>query len=152
MSKSYTLDVQQREDGELYLEFPDEILEEAGWKIGDTLKWKDNGDGSFTLTKKETEWVLVDCVSTFRQRYLVEVPRGKTLWAEDTVAMKEAKEFSQRHLGEQIVSHRVVDREAALAMCRVDNAYAASWSDDQLMEAFSTPWAEDEGESDRSLD
>ena len=144
MSKTYTLEVKEREDGELYLEFPDEIMEEAGWAIGDTLKWSDNGDGSFSLTKRNTEWVLVECVSTFRQRYMVEVPVGKTEWALDTVAMEEAREFSQRHLGEQIVSHRVVERDEALRLCREDNDYAALWSDEKLMEAFSTPCVDDE--------
>ena len=55
--------------------------------------------------KEETQLVLVECVSTFRQRYMVEVPVGtddygndKTLWALDTVTMQEAKEFSQEYL------------------------------------------------------
>ena len=34
-----------------YVEFPEEVLEEAGWKPGDTLKWTDKGDGSWSLTK-----------------------------------------------------------------------------------------------------
>ena len=37
----------------LLLTFPPDLLESAGWKSGDTLLWKDNGDGSWTLTKKE---------------------------------------------------------------------------------------------------
>ena len=44
---------------------------------------------------KETEWVLVECVSTFRMRYMVEVPKDKSEYALDTVTMNEAKEFSQ---------------------------------------------------------
>ena len=37
----------------LILTFPPDLLESAGWKAGDTLEWKDNGDGSWSLTKKE---------------------------------------------------------------------------------------------------
>ena len=43
--------IKEREDGELYLEFPEDIMEELGWNEGDTLEWKDNGDGSWTIMK-----------------------------------------------------------------------------------------------------
>jgi bifunctional DNA-binding transcriptional regulator/antitoxin component of YhaV-PrlF toxin-antitoxin module len=49
--KSWTLEVKEFDDGDQYLEFPDEVLEEAGWKEGDILKWTDNGDGTWTLKK-----------------------------------------------------------------------------------------------------
>jgi len=35
------------------LTFPDELMEEIGWKEGDVLEWIPNDDGSFTLVKKE---------------------------------------------------------------------------------------------------
>ena len=126
--------------GDLILPLPEKLLKETGWKTGDTLDWNDNGDGTFSMTKKEatTEWVLVETVSQFRERYMVEVPIGKQLWALDTVTLNEAKEFSQEHLGETIISHRVVSVEEALSMCDRDNAYCSSWSDDKKMDAFFT--------------
>ena len=139
MSKNYTLEVKAREDGELYLEFPDDLMDQVGWHVGDQLKWADRNDGSFELTKVPTDWVLVECVSTFRHRYMVQAPVGKSEWALDTVSMEEAIEFSQKHLGEQIASHRVVSREEALSLCRTDNDYAKSWTDDKLVEVFFTP-------------
>jgi len=128
------------ETGDLILPLPEKLLKETGWKTGDTLDWNDNGDGTFSMTKKEatTEWVLVETVSQFRERYMVEVPIGKQLWALDTVVMNEAKEFSQEHLGETIVSHRVVSVEEALSMCDRDNAYCSSWSDDKKINTFFT--------------
>jgi len=85
--------------------------------------------------KEETQWVLVECISTFRKRYMVEVPKGtddygkdKSLWALDTVTMEEAKEFSQEYLGEHIVSHRVVTYEEAIALSDKDNEYTVSWN------------------------
>ena len=51
MTKSWTLEAQQHEDGEYFIEFPDDVLQEAGWKEGDVIKWSDNGDGSWTLKK-----------------------------------------------------------------------------------------------------
>jgi len=127
-------------------------MESNGYKIGDVLNWKDNKDGSYSITKKVSEdkqWVLVECISTFRQRYMVEVPVGtdehgkdKTLWALDTVTMEEAKEFSQEHLGEQIVSHRVVTKKEALALFDQDNDYTNSWDKETKMKTFFTTWEE----------
>lgn len=146
--KSYTIKLEEDENGDLILPFTDELLNEVGWKEGDTLGWKDNKDGSFTLSKQEeNEWVLVECISTFRERYMVEVPKGKSEWAMDTVVMNEAKEFSQEHLGETIVSHRVVTKEEALTMCDVDNDYCSSWSEEKKLDAFFTK-VEDNNESD----
>jgi hypothetical protein len=128
------------ETGDLILPLPEKLLEETGWKTGDTLDWTDNGDGSFSMTKKEatTEWVLVETVSQFRERYMIEVPKGKELWALDTVTMNEAKEFSQEHLGETIISHRVVSLEEALVLCDKDNDYCSAWSSDKKIDAFFT--------------
>jgi hypothetical protein len=53
MSK-WTLTVQEDpETGDCILQFPDDLLEQAGWKEGDTLEWQDNKDGSWSLKKKE---------------------------------------------------------------------------------------------------
>jgi len=149
MSKSWTLEVKEdTETGDAILEFPDDLMQQAGWKEGDTLEWIDNKDGSWTMKKKElTQWVLVECVSTFRERYMVEVPVGvddygkdKSLWALDTVTMQEAKEFSQEHIGEQIISHRVLTKEEALKLCDKDNAYYNSWNEETKIENFFTSW------------
>jgi hypothetical protein len=84
------------------------------------------------------ELVLVETVSTFRLRYVVEVPKGEKDWALDTVVIKEAKEFSQSYLDEIIVSHRVVSKEEALSMCDEDNTYASSWTEEQKVKTFFT--------------
>jgi hypothetical protein len=50
----YTLTVEEDpKTGELFLPFTPEMLEQMGWKEGDTLSWDDNGDGSFMLSKKD---------------------------------------------------------------------------------------------------
>ncbi len=36
---------------EYYVQFPDDLLEAANLKGGDTVEWVDNGDGSYTLRK-----------------------------------------------------------------------------------------------------
>ena len=37
--------------GECYIELPDDLLEVAGLKEGDTVEWIDRGDGSFEMRK-----------------------------------------------------------------------------------------------------
>jgi hypothetical protein len=139
MNKHWIIDVQEDPaTGDAILEFPPEAMAQAGWKEGDTLNWNDNEDGTFTLTKKETQWVLVEAISTFRERYMVEVPVGKSKWALDTVTMQEAKEFSQQHIGEQIISHRVVTKKEALKICDIDNDYCKSWNDENKINCFFT--------------
>jgi hypothetical protein len=55
MSRSWTIKVEDAEDGsgDLILPFPEDLLESAGWKEGDTLEWIDNKNGSWTLKKVE---------------------------------------------------------------------------------------------------
>ena len=72
---------------------------------------------------------LVECISTFRIRYVIDT--DNTEWAEDTVAMEEAKEFSQLHLGEQIVSTRTINKEEYLRLFDEDNEYLSEWEDEQ---------------------
>ena len=53
INKTYTVSVQEDEDGDLILPFPDGLLAQMGWKEGDILEWTDNKDGTFSITKKE---------------------------------------------------------------------------------------------------
>lgn len=140
MNKVYTVPVLYTEEGEPFIEFPPETLDNLGWKEGDTLVWKDNKDGSWTVAKKEdeTELVLVETITMHRIRYLVEVPKGKAEWALDTVTMHDAKEFSQRHLDEVISSHRIVSKEEALKICDQDNDYAKNWTEEVKIKNFFT--------------
>jgi hypothetical protein len=58
--------------------------------------------------------------------------------------MEEAKEFSQEYLGEQIVSHRVVTYEEAIALSDKDNEYTISWDNDTKVKNFLTTLADQE--------
>ena len=77
------------ETGDLILPLNDDILKETNWQIGDTIQWDDNQDGTWTMKKKidneKTQWVLVETVQLFRQRYMVEVPINQEEYALDTV-------------------------------------------------------------------
>lgn len=45
------LDVSCGPDGSAYIVLTDDLLAHLGVDEGDTLKWLDNGDGTFTLKK-----------------------------------------------------------------------------------------------------
>jgi hypothetical protein len=140
MNKRHTVLVQENELGEQFIEFPEEMIKEANWKEGDDLKWTDNKDGTWTLSKvdKDKVWVMVECISMFRQRYMVQAPIDHPEYALDTVTMNEAKEFSQLHLGETIVSHRVMTEEQALELSDEDNAYLKDWTDEMKIQNLFT--------------
>jgi bifunctional DNA-binding transcriptional regulator/antitoxin component of YhaV-PrlF toxin-antitoxin module len=42
---NYTLEVQEDNNGNYFIELPNEIIEELGWKEGDILEWKLKGQG-----------------------------------------------------------------------------------------------------------
>ena len=51
---SWTLTVEEdTETGNCVIQFPDDLLKAAGWKIGDALCWIDQGDGSYQLIKED---------------------------------------------------------------------------------------------------
>lgn len=51
LQQNYVLTVQEQ-DGEQYLQFPEELIKSQGWDIGTVLSWHDNGDGSWTIKAK----------------------------------------------------------------------------------------------------
>ena len=42
---SYILEVQEDDNGELFITFPEDIVEALGWQEGDVLEWKLKGNG-----------------------------------------------------------------------------------------------------------
>lgn len=45
-------------DNDGILTFPPDLLEMTGWKEGDVILWTDNGDGSWSLTKKMLQFTM----------------------------------------------------------------------------------------------
>ena len=46
----FQVGVEETDDGEMYLNFPDDLMDALNLKIGDTIIWTDNNDGSWLLT------------------------------------------------------------------------------------------------------
>ena len=41
----YIVEVQENDQGDLFIEFPDELIDELGWQEGDVLNWDLKGAG-----------------------------------------------------------------------------------------------------------
>jgi hypothetical protein len=89
-----------------------------------------------------SKFVLVETLSQYRMRYVIEVPDDHNerecpctaiQWAEDTVTMQEMKEFSQKWIGETILSSREVSKKEVISLCDEDNDYLKSWTKEQKM-------------------
>jgi hypothetical protein len=53
IKKSWTLTPEEDpETGDLVITFPEDLLVQAGWKLGDEIVWTDLKDGSWQLSKK----------------------------------------------------------------------------------------------------
>lgn len=77
----------------------------------------------------ENVLVLVEAQSGFLMRYVVQTPKDHPEWALDTVTCEEAVEFSQKSIGETILSHRIISEEEFNTLFDNDNSYLRSWSD-----------------------
>ena len=53
--ETWMLDVQQDDNGDAVIQFPDDLLAKVGWQAGDEIKWRDLGDGTWSLRKKDSE-------------------------------------------------------------------------------------------------
>jgi hypothetical protein len=52
----WTIIVEEDPDtGDLILPLPPELLEKQGWKEGDTLEWRDNGNGTWGIQKVKND-------------------------------------------------------------------------------------------------
>jgi hypothetical protein len=92
---------------------------------------------------KQPEYVVVTCISSFRQRYVIPLAELQKMnpdetvnpsWALDAVTSKEVKEFSQRHVGEQIIDAQVVREKEVLQFFDADNEYLVNWSEEYKLE------------------
>ena len=87
-----------------------------------------------------TKYVIVTAISSYRMRYCIPVDKLQQLntdvpiegheieWAEDCVTCNEVEEFSQKHIGEQIIDTEIVDEEQMLNRFDADNDYLRGWT------------------------
>jgi formylmethanofuran dehydrogenase subunit D len=74
-----TLTVQEDPDTkELYIQLTDEMLAELGWKEGDTIKWTEQSDGSWVLTKQKESVKITDEVTPEEEEAWRELEKKQT--------------------------------------------------------------------------
>lgn len=117
-------------------------------------------EGRMTLEEwqRTKKYVIVTAISSHRMRYAIPVDELQKLntdvpvegheceWAEDCVTMQEIKEFSQSHIGEQIIDSVVLSEEDMLKLFDKDNDYLTSWSKEYKIH-WVRNWKENYGES-----
>lgn len=77
--------------------------------------------------------VLVDVISQFRIRYVVEVEDNIEDALDQVVFYDDLEELSQLHLGHQIFSHREITTDEYFKIFDQDNDYLKSWSPEQKL-------------------
>jgi hypothetical protein len=55
MNDTYTVKLEEDENGDLILPLSPDILRQMGWDEGDTLLWEELPSGSWSLKKKEND-------------------------------------------------------------------------------------------------
>lgn len=94
----------------------------------------------------KNEYVSITTVSTFRHRYVIHKDDLQNLnleheatieelcdWAKDEITMESTDDFSQEHLGEQIVETRPISKEEMLELFSKENTYLKSWNKEQIL-------------------
>ena len=84
---------------------------------------------------EEKKLYVVDVVSTFRMRYVVEAKQEDHAWDEVVVNENniDFKEFSQHHIGTHIFSSQEIDKEKYLKLFDQDNSYLSKWTDEEKL-------------------
>jgi hypothetical protein len=97
----------------------------------------------------EKKLYLVETVSMFRMRYVVEAREESH--AMDEVVMEvgnhEFQEFSQKHIDEVIVSTRELSAIDYMDLFNQDNDYLKTWHDEEKLKFINTITYEDEKDS-----
>lgn len=53
--KFWAAEVKQNDEGDLFIEFPEMLMQQMGWNEGDTMVWKVLSDGNIFLSKQDDE-------------------------------------------------------------------------------------------------
>jgi len=76
---------------------------------------------------------MVETVSVFRMRYVIEAKNASDAKDEVTMNIGELAEFSQLHVDEMITSAREIDKKEYLRLFDEDNEYLKDWDKQQKL-------------------
>lgn len=89
------------------------------------------------------KYARVTTVSTFHHTYVVPMDQLQSFnedaeasveWLADEVVMERVEEFSQKHLGEEIIDCDTIDEDEMLKLFDKQNEYLKSWSKEKKIE------------------
>ena len=85
-----------------------------------------------------SKYVMVNAVSMFNMKYVIEVPdevEDKDLLdhVEKQVSAGDTKEFTQRHMGETVSNYSIVTKNEIIEQFRSEEPYFASWGEELIM-------------------
>ena len=74
---NWTAEVKEDENGELFIELPEDMLNQLNWGEGTNIKWIDNNNGTFSLVEVEkpvyTVYSKPNCPSCERAKLLLDL-------------------------------------------------------------------------------
>jgi len=82
----------------------------------------------------EKKLYLVETVSMFRMRYVVEAKEAEHANDEVVCNVDNLKEFSQKHIDESIITTREITPDEYIKIFDEDNDYLKEWTDVQKMQ------------------
>ncbi len=100
---------EDEETGDAILPLPEELLSQMGWNEGTTLEWLDNGNGSFSLKKKETMLERIKSWLNWRGKASYSAIKINSMTKEE-VAAEEAKDLGSAFI--EPLNPKVVSEEA----------------------------------------
>lgn len=125
--------LEQDENGDVILPLSEEICNQLGWSIGDKLSFKLLEEGKIEIIKSDSKeeskkkLVMVETISSFRMRYLIEVDENSSdEKVKDFVknqieeGFPELKEFTQSHVGEIVIGQRDVSENELKNLAQED--------------------------------
>lgn len=87
------------------------------------------------------DYVVVTAISSFVNKYVMHKDDLQKLnpnvdvdpiqWAQDTVSCDDCDGFSQKHIGEQIISAEMISEKKMLKLFDAENDYLSGWTDEQ---------------------
>lgn len=91
--------------------------------------------------------VMIDCLSQHLVKYVIEVDEDVDV---DTFYLENKdiiEEYSQKHICEEILQHRVISKKEYLKLFDIDNAYLKSWNEEQKLEFINRFGVENESDT-----
>jgi len=102
----WTAEVKEDNNGELFIEFPQDMINELNWTEGTRLEWIDNNDGTFSLMEvKETVYTI------YTKKNCTFCDRSKTLMDAYGVSYEE-KDVTVPEIREELMALNPAARSA----------------------------------------